>query len=127
MHYKWQVELIREIEAGEKIADIVDEAKYLTRQEGKEHAVIKAGNGKRYLISGGEKGIELPKDTKILYGHTHPNLPGATPFNNGPSAADRQALDMMNPGKGQSKQYIYHDGQRSTLYRSGDIISTTNY
>ena len=62
--------VVREIVKGEKIANIESEAKYLTFSEGVEHAVIKRADGKRYLVSGGSKGIELPPDTKVLYGHT---------------------------------------------------------
>ncbi|QYS85997.1 hypothetical protein JJC03_13295 [Flavobacterium oreochromis] len=45
---------------------------------------------------------------------------------NTPSPADREALDVLN----QSKQYIYHDGQRTTIYRgkgSEADASTTKY
>ncbi|MBI3235594.1 MAG: hypothetical protein HYZ42_16410 [Bacteroidetes bacterium] len=121
--------ILREVKKGEKISDLVDEAKYLTRQEGQEHALIKL-NGKRYLVSGGRDGIELPHNTEIIYGHTHPNLPGTRPFNNGPSTGDREALNFMNNGKGQSKQYVFHDGQRTTIYRgkgSEFDVSITNY
>jgi hypothetical protein len=122
-------EFIRPIERGETIADIIDEAKYLTRADGVEHAVIKV-KGKRYLVKGGRDGIILPEDTEIIYGHTHPNLPGTKPFNNGPSIGDRDALESVNFGKGQSKQYVFHDGQRTTIYRgmgSDFDVSITNY
>lgn len=115
--------IIREIIKGEKIIDIVDEIKWYTRMDGVEHAVIKMSDGKRYIVSGGGKGISFSQDTKIIYGHTHPNYNGTTPFNNGASLADRQALEKLN----QSKQYIFHDGNRTTLYKSGDEITITNY
>lgn len=114
-------EFVRDIARNEKIADIESEAKYRTFSEGVEHAVIKTAEGKRIMVSGGSKGIELPRDTKVLYGHTHPPVrKGAI---NDPSEADRNALDALN----QSKQYIYHDGQRTVLYRNGEKVTTSDY
>lgn len=113
--------IVREIKKGERIADLVDEAKYLTRMDGVEHAVIRANDGKRYLVSGGRKGINFPDGVQRIYGHTHP--PVRLGELNSPSVADRQALEQLN----QSKQYIYHDGKRTTLYKSGDEVTITNY
>ena len=68
-----------------KILDFIREAKRETFLEGKEYAVIKRKNGKRYLVSG-----------------------------------DRLSLDLVNDGKGQSKQYVFHNGLRTTIYRGTD-------
>lgn len=113
--------IIREIMKGEKIADLVVEAKRYTMWNGIEHAVIKANNGKRYLVSGGRKRISFPDGVQKIYGHTHPSVKHGEL--NVPSVADRQALEQLN----QSKQYIFHDGNRTTLYKSGDEIIITNY
>ncbi|UYZ64658.1 hypothetical protein [Hymenobacter weizhouensis] len=90
-------QVVRIITKGESIAGIVSEAKYLTFSEGVEHAVIKRTDGVTYLVSGGSKGIILPADTKVLFGHTHPPVPrGAI---NTPSVADREALEILGQSK----------------------------
>lgn len=38
----------------------------------------------------------------------------------GPSQEDRLSLDLVNDGKGQSKQYVFHNGLRTTIYRGTD-------
>ena len=78
-------EEVREVRKGEKILDLIREAKRETFLEGKEYAVIKRKDGKRYLVSG-----------------------------------DRLSLDLVNDGKGQSKQYVFHNGLRTTIYRGTD-------
>ena len=78
-------EEVREVQKGEKILDLIREAKIETFLEGKEYAVIKRKDGKRYLVSG-----------------------------------DRLSLDLVNDGKGQSKQYVFHNGLRTTIYRGTD-------
>ena len=95
-------EEVREVQKGEKILDLIREAKRETFLEGKEYAVIKRKDGKRYLVSGDKGKIILPEDTIIIYGHTHPFN---TSINNGLSQGDRLSLDLVNDGKGQSKQY----------------------
>ena len=45
-------EEVREVQKGEKILDLIREAKRETFLEGKEYAVIKRKDGKRYLVSG---------------------------------------------------------------------------
>ena len=110
-------EEVREVQKGEKILDLIREAKRETFLEGKEYAVIKRKDGKRYLVSGDKGKIILPEDTIIIYGHTHPFN---TSINNGPSQEDRLSLDLVNDGKGQSKQYVFHNGLRTTIYRGTD-------
>ncbi|MEM9980843.1 MAG: hypothetical protein AAF734_00005, partial [Bacteroidota bacterium] len=99
------------IKPGAKIEDIVSEAIYMTRSTGVEHALVQLKDGSRHIVSGGKHGIRLPSDTDILFGHTHPPLRKGEL--NTPSLADRKALDLLD----QSKQYIFHDGQRTTIYR----------
>jgi RHS repeat-associated protein len=95
------MQTVRIIQKGEKIDDIINEAKALTFMTGNEHALVKLANGNRALVSGGPGGIRLPRDQiQRIYGHTHPT---AAP----PSAADFRSLQEL----GQSKQYIFHGGQ----------------
>lgn len=93
--------IVRTIQQGEKIADIVNEAKALTFQTGNEHAVVTLANGQRALVSGGPGGIrfEAGAITRI-FGHTHPTGAPA-------SAADFEATAQL----GQSKQYVFHGGE----------------
>ena len=121
-----KAEIVRKIEHGEKIADIIQEAKQLTWLDNVEHAVIKI-NGERFLVSGGRHGIILPGNTELLYGHTHP--PVGSGQLNGPSIGDRVAIGAENLN--QSKQYVFHDGQRTTIHR-GDMtgqydVTTSDY
>ncbi len=118
---------VREIKKGEKISDLIDEAKGITYIEDVEAAVIQLQNGSRYLVTGGRHGINLPSNTAKIYGHTHPRVMGGV---NTPSEGDRRALDLLDGGNGQSKTYIFHDGQRTTIYRGKDArsdSSVTNY
>ncbi|MEP1488492.1 MAG: RHS repeat-associated core domain-containing protein, partial [Algibacter sp.] len=103
--------IVREIKTDDKISDIIREAVYNTMMDDVEHAVIKLTDGRKVLVSGGKHGIHLPANTELIYGHTHPSLPKGA--NNMPSTADREVLDFLE----QSKQYIFHDGQRTTIFR----------
>jgi len=96
---------VRIIQHGEKISDIVNEAKSLTFITGNEHALVTLANGSRALVSGGPGGISFNKGwVSRIFGHTHPtNAP--------PSAADAQALTQL----GQSKQYVLHGGEVSVV------------
>lgn len=93
--------IVREIRKGEKIADVIETAVDRTYAYTAEHAVVKLGAnsvapGARVLVSGGRDGIKFAaNEISILYGHTHPYVTG-------PSAADFNALKLLN----QSKQYI---------------------
>ena len=64
--------VLREIQHGEKLADITHELKVLTYTTGKEHAVLKMENGARVIVSGGEGGIRLSESVVRLFVHTHP-------------------------------------------------------
>jgi hypothetical protein len=98
----------RKIERGEKVDDLVNEAKSRTFQTGNEHAVVTLANGERALVSGGPGGINFEAGSiSRIFGHTHPT-------NAMPSAADAEALRSL----GQSKQYVFHGGQVSVV-RSG--------
>jgi RHS repeat-associated protein len=96
---------IRTIKKGEKIDDIVNEAKGLTWQTGNEHALVKLANGQRALVSGGPGGIIFKKsEVELLYGHTHPT---SAP----PSHADGTSLFEF----GQTRQYVFHGGNVSLV------------
>lgn len=116
--------LVRKVLPKEKIDDLVVEAKLLTRAENVEVALIQLKDGTRQLVKGGRHGIKLPANTAKIYGHTHPPVrPGEL---NTPSTGDRDALKIFD----QSKTYIFHDGQRTTIYKGKDSsfdTSTTNY
>jgi hypothetical protein len=95
----------RAIQRGEKVADLINEAKALTFTTGKEHAVVTLANGKRVLVSGGPGGINFAEGSITrIFGHTHPT-------NALPSAADAAALRAL----GQSKQYVFHGGEVSVV------------
>jgi RHS repeat-associated protein len=101
--------IVRVLKKGEKIEDLVSEAKNLTYERRVEHAVISLKDGQRVLVSGGHDGITLPTNTRRILGHTHP------PFlANGanPSPGDIAALKKL----GQTRSYIFGGGQR-TLFR----------
>lgn len=102
------MQIERIIKKGEKVADIVSEAKGLTYTTGNEYAVVTLANGERALVSGGPGGINFAEGsiTKI-FGHTHPT-------NAMPSAADAQALRDL----GQSRQYVFFGGQMSVVRSS---------
>lgn len=116
--------VVQTISPNAKIDQIIQDAIYNTRMDGVEHAVIQLTDGSRVMVSGGKHGIVLPENTDILFGHTHP--PVRSGELNTPSIGDREALDALD----QSKQYIFHDGQRTTIYKGKDSSadsSTTNY
>ena len=96
--------LVRTIKPGEKIADIVSEAKSLTWTTGKEHALVRLASGERALVRGGEGGIIFERgQISRLFGHTHPyQRPGSI------SAEDIFALKLL----GQRRQYVYIRGER---------------
>ena len=102
-----QASVVRIIQPGESIADIINEAKGLTFSTGNEHALVALENGDRALVSGGEYAIafdELP--ISRIFGHTHPT-------NALPSQADVDALGQL----GNSKQYVFHGGQITVVRR----------
>jgi hypothetical protein len=93
--------IVRIIQRGEKIEDLINEGKGLTWISGNEHAVVTLTDGQRALVCGGPGGIEFEAGQIIrIFGHTHPtNAP--------PSAADMDALMQL----GQSQQTVYHGGE----------------
>ena len=99
--------IVREINRGEKIVDLINELKALTFEDGIEYAVVKLNNGHRYIISGGETGIIL-KDVSVLYAHTHPFQFGAT----GPSTGDIDTLIAL----GQMFSYLIEHGDVYRFY-----------
>lgn len=105
--------VVRVIQRGEKIADIIEEAKTLTYTTGNEHALVTLTTGERVLVSGGETGIDL-SDLPIrrILGHTHPYQFAPT----GPSAADFSALEQL----GQRSSYLLEHGELSR-FSLGDL------
>ena len=99
-----EMTVVRTIGRGEKIADIINEAKGLTFGTGNEHALVRLANGERALVSGGEGGINFAESQITrLYGHTHPFQFNAT----GPSMADRAAVQSL----GQRSSWLLEHGQ----------------
>ena len=100
--YVSSMNIVREIQKGEKLADLIALGQNRTLSTGVEHAIVRLGPnsvapGARVLVSGGPHGISFaPGEISTLFGHTHPFVTGA-------SAADFQALRIL----GQSKQYIF--------------------
>ena len=97
------MQVVRTIEHGEKIANIISEAKMLTFSTGNEHALVKLATGERALVSGGPGGItwDLGQVSRV-FGHTHPyELPPT-----GPSASDFAALDAL----GQRSSWLLEHG-----------------
>jgi hypothetical protein len=95
------MQIERTISKGEKIADLINEAKARTFTTGNEHAVVTLANGERALVSGGPGGVHFPAGSITrIFGHTHPT-------NAMPSAADAAALRALK----QSKQYVFHGGE----------------
>lgn len=105
-----QASIVRTIAKGEKVANILDEAKALTFKEGVEVAVVSTKSGERLLVKGGETGMTLPANTKNILGHTHPYH---LPPNPGPSGIDLRAL--VNTG--QSSSYLWEHGSLTKFYR----------
>jgi RHS repeat-associated protein len=99
-----EMELLRVINPGEKLADIVNDAKAFSFQTGNEHALVTLANGQRALVSGGEGGIRFGEgQIKRLFGHTHGyHYPAG-----GASAADRAAIQAL----GQRSSWVLEHGK----------------
>jgi hypothetical protein len=96
----------RILEQGEKLEDIIDEAKYFTFTTGNEAAVVRLADGQKALVSGGPGGIKFAEgEVQTLFGHTHPRVTG-------PSTGDYKALEYYD----QSKQYIFEGGSQYPIY-----------
>ncbi|HID74918.1 MAG TPA: hypothetical protein EYP56_02865 [Planctomycetaceae bacterium] len=98
------MQIVREIKKGEKIADIVNEAKALTFTRNVEHALVKLKDGRRVLVSGGRHGIHLTDDVTRVFRHTH----AYSEWAGGPSLADLSVLRRL----GQRHSYLFQRGQR---------------
>ncbi|CAN5680008.1 hypothetical protein BH11MYX4_BH11MYX4_50240 [soil metagenome] len=102
--------LVREIQHGESVANIVQEAAQLTYESGGlEHAVISTQSGQRLLLQGGPGGMSFEGfAVRRVLGHTHP-MP------TGPSGADFMMLEQT----GQRSSWIYElFGGGLTRFRS---------
>ncbi len=101
-----EASIIRNINKGEKIADLMTEAKGITFSTGNEVAAVSLQNGQRTLVQGGSAGISNLEALGVrrVLGHTHP-YGGAGPVV--PSAGDFNALQQL----GQRHSYIIERGQ----------------
>jgi urease gamma subunit len=108
------MKIIRQINKGEKITDIIDEARQLTYFDDIEHAVVSFKNGDRFLVSGGRHGIDIPKNQvdqiRRIIGHTHPYSLPIT----GPSGPDIDGLFQL----GQKSSYLFEHGELSKFWRN---------
>lgn len=94
---KLPMSLVRIIGKGEKVDDIINEAKGLTWTSKQEHALVTLADGRRALVSGGEGGITFQRgQIKRVFGHTHPD--GSLP-----SADDALSLQIL----GNSQQRVF--------------------
>ncbi|CAN5141189.1 hypothetical protein BH09MYX1_BH09MYX1_32750 [soil metagenome] len=102
--------LVREIQHGESVANLIQEAATLTYESGGlEHAVISTQSGQRLLLQGGAGGMSFEGfAVRRVLGHTHP-VP------TGPSAVDFVMLQQT----GQRSSWIYElFGGGLTRFRS---------
>jgi hypothetical protein len=119
-------EFVRTISRGERVADIVDEAKYRAWRDEAEHLVLKLSTGERLMVKGGRDGVNFVRRVQAgsetlhmrfsgrlvrvvrIFGHTHPRVTG-------PSDGDLRALAIL----GQKRSYIFEIGGDShgTLIR----------
>jgi hypothetical protein len=107
--------VVRNIERGEKIANIVNEIKELTLTTHKEHALVKLASGKRAIIAGGEEGItRLSGQVTRIFGHSHPYHLAPT----GPSSLDLSALESL----GQRSSYLFEHGILSRFRSVGQPV-----
>lgn len=101
--------IVREIQHGERVSDIVSEGSRLTFLDDIEHAVVSLNDGRRVLVSGGRHGIELSNDVRRVIGHSHPwSLPPS-----GASAGDLDALRQL----GQRSSYLLERGELTRFPR----------
>jgi RHS repeat-associated protein len=96
-----EMSIVREIQKGEKISDLITLAQNRTYVYNVEHAIVRLGPnsvapGARVLVSGGRNGISFGDQISFIWGHTHP-------YPTGVSHWDRLSLNFL----GQTKQYIY--------------------
>lgn len=99
-----EMQVVRVISPGEKLTDIIGDAKAFTFQSGNEHALVTLANGQRALVSGGPGGINFGSgQITRLFGHTHGyQFPAG-----GASAADRAAIQAL----GQRSSWVLERGQ----------------
>ena len=80
--------IVRFIEHGERIADLLDELRALTFETDNEHALVRLTTGERALVEGEPDGINFGWQITRLYVHTHPYYRPTS----GPSDDDFAAL-----------------------------------
>jgi RHS repeat-associated protein len=91
--------VVRQIQQGESVSDLIDEVAQLTYESGgQEHAIVSLQSGDRVIVSGGTGGIDFSgmDDLNRIILHTHPTTTG-------PSALDFQMLQQT----GQQSSWIY--------------------
>ena len=107
--------VVREIERGESLADLIDYVKQRTYESGNEHAIVRLVEGnRRAIVSGGERGIDFGFDINFLYLHSHPyHLPIQFA-----SPADKIALQTLREvmGARQISSYLLEHGLLSRFY-----------
>jgi hypothetical protein len=102
------VSQLPQIDNGESIADLINEAKTIAYETGNEVAAVSLQNGQRLLIGGGPGGISNLETLRVrrILGHIQPTRA----FSAGPvvpSSADIEALQSLE----QTHSYIYERGQ----------------
>lgn len=91
------VQLVRVIQPGETVADLIQEIAQRTYESGgNEHAIVSMENGPRVIMQGGPGGMQFGPDVSRVICHTHP-------MTTGPSAADFAMLEAL----GQQSSWIY--------------------
>jgi hypothetical protein len=97
------MQVVREVQAGEALNDIVLEMKDYTYNSGMETALVELSDGTRAIVIGGQNGIDFAEgQISRLFLHLHPyDLPAS-----GPSDADRNALSVL----GQISSWLLEHG-----------------
>jgi hypothetical protein len=111
-------ELVREIEHGEKLANVLDEVRFSQFETGEEHAIASMKDGSRGIYKGGSGGIlwDTAATRRVMF-HTHPSFPGQTPTL-GPSTQDRT---ILLPALGQSSGYVLQNGGVFRFWQHGSV------
>jgi hypothetical protein len=104
-------EVVRQIQPGEKVADLANELKLLTFRSrtqklpvGLEHGIVSRSDGTRWLVLGGQEGIDFAdfQDFRRLLVHTHgrptgPSLNADIPFLRNNGQRHSYIIELGNP------------------------------
>jgi RHS repeat-associated protein len=112
--------VVRTVESGESLADLIEALKAMTQTDGLEHAVVVTAKGQRIIVSGGEAGIDFAKGSiRTIIAHTHPyHLPPGL----GPSDADFEALSQLAQKSG---SYLLERGRLFKFWANGSSEEIT--